>query len=184
GDRHIAEFVPWVLTEESGWGADFNIELTPIERRQEHQEGYIADVDAWLAGSKKLQTWPSGELPAPVIDSLVTGEPREIPANIPNTGQVPDVPAEAVVESICVVDAGGIRGRDVAPLPAPYAELVRRHVAVTEYTVAASLRGDMELAEAAFFLDPLAGRGDLHQTEAMVAELLSGTSAWLPQFGH
>ena len=50
GDRHIAEFLPWVLTEASGWGADFNIELTSIDRRQEHQEGYIADVDAWLAG--------------------------------------------------------------------------------------------------------------------------------------
>ena len=94
------------------------------------------------------------------------------------------MPADAVVESICVVDAEGIRGRDVAPLPPPYAELVRRHVAVADYTVAAALRGDRELAEAAFFLDPLAGRGDLHQTEAMVAELLAGTSAWLPQFGH
>ncbi|MGD0391441.1 MAG: hypothetical protein ABSC41_02235, partial [Acidimicrobiales bacterium] len=184
GDRHIAEFVPWVLTEASEWGAEFNIELTSIERRQEHQDGYIADVDAWLAGSKKLQTWASGELPAPVIDSLVTGQPREVPANIPNAGQVPDVPRDAVVESICVVDAEGIRGRDVAPLPPPFAELVRRHVAVTDYTVAAALRGDRELAEAAFFLDPLAGRGDLHQTEAMVAELLAGTSAWLPQFGH
>jgi galacturan 1,4-alpha-galacturonidase len=184
GDRHIAEFVPWVLTEASGWGAEFNIELTPIERRQQHQEGYIADVDAWLGGTKTLQTWPSGELPALVIDSLVTGDPRHIPANIPNAGQVPDVPADVVVESMCVVDSAGIRGRDVAPLPPPYAELVRRHVAVAECTVAAALDGDRTLADAAFFLDPLAGRGDLHQTEAMVAELLSGTRAWLPQFVH
>ncbi len=87
-------------------GGRFQHRADPIERRQEHQEGYIADVDAWLAGSKKLQTWPSGELPALVIDSLVTGEPREIPANIPNAGQVPDVPGDAVVESICVVDGG------------------------------------------------------------------------------
>jgi alpha-galactosidase len=184
GDRHIAEFVPWVLTEESGWGADFNVELTSIDRRQEHQDGYIADVDAWLGGTKKLQTWQSGELPALVIDSLVTGDPRNLPANIPNAGQVPDVPADAVVESICVVDADGIRGRDIAPLPPPYAELVRRHVAVAELTVAASVDGNRALADAAFFLDPLAGRGDLHRTEAMVEELLSATAAWLPQFGY
>ena len=182
GDRHIAEFLPWVLTEESDWGAEFNIELTSIDRRQEHQDGYIADVDAWLAGTKTLQTWASGELPALVIDSLVTGNRRHLPANIPNTGQVPDVPAEAVVESICVVDGDGIRGRDVAALPAPFDELVRRHVAVGELTVAAALAGDRRLAEAAFFLDPLAGRGDLDRTEAMVDELLSATAAWLPQF--
>ena len=184
GDRHIAEFLPWVLTESSHWGADFNLELTSIDRRQEHQSGYVADVDAWLDGSKTLQTWASGELPALVIDSLVTGARRELPANIPNAGQVPDVMADAVVESICVIDGDGIRGRDVAPLPPPYDELVRRHVAVAELTVAAAVGGDRSLAEAAFFLDPLAGRGDFHQTEAMVDELLSATAVWLPQFAH
>jgi alpha-galactosidase len=182
GDRHIAEFVPWVLTEDSGWGGAYNIELTSIARREEHQQGYIADVDAWLGGTKELQTWPSGELPALVIDSLVTGAPRQLPVNIPNAGQVPDVPAGVVVESICTVDEEGVRGRDVAPLPPPYAELVRRHVAVGELTVAAALEGDRSLADAAFFLDPLAGRGDLRQTEEMVTELLAATARWLPQF--
>jgi alpha-galactosidase len=184
GDRHIAEFVPWVLTEESDWGARFNIELTSIATRQAHQDGYIADVDAWLDGSKTLQTWASGELPALVIDSLVTGQARQLPVNIPNAGQVPDAPGEAVVESICVIDGDGIRGRDVAPLPSPYAELVRRHVAVQEMTVAAALDGDRTLAESAFFLDPLAGRGDLQETEAMIGDLLSATATWLPQFAH
>jgi alpha-galactosidase len=182
GDRHIAEFLPWVLTEDSGWGAEYNIELTSIARREEHQHGYMADVDDWLAGTKELQTWPSGELPALVIDSLVTGSRRELPVNIPNTGQVPDVPADVVVESIGTVDAAGVRGRDVAPLPPAYAELVRRHVAVAELTVAAALDGDRSLADAAFFLDPLAGRGDLHRTEEMVTELLAATAPWLPQF--
>jgi alpha-galactosidase len=184
GDRHIAEFLPWVLTEESGWGAEYNIELTSIARRQEHQDGYIADVDAWLGGTKTLQTWQSGELPALVIDSLVSGRRRDLPVNIPNAGQVPDVPADSVVESICIVDGDGIRGRDVAPLPPPYAELVRRHAAVAEMTVEAALDGDRALAEAAFFLDPLAGRGDLGQTEAMIDELLTATADWLPQFSH
>jgi alpha-galactosidase len=184
GDRHIAEFVPWVLTEESGWGARYNIGLTSIATRQEHQDGYVSDVDAWLAGTKTLQTWASGELPALVIDSLVTGQERHLPVNIPNAGQVPDVPDDVVVESICVVDGHGIRGRDVAPLPPPYAELVRRHVAVQEMTVTAALAGDHRLAEAAFLLDPLAGRGDLATTVSMVDELLSATAAWLPQFDH
>ena len=182
GDRHLAEFVPWVLTEASDWGGAYNVELTAMATRLRHQEGYVADVDAWLAGTKPLQTWSSGELPALVIDSLVTGTPRHLPVNIPNRGQVPDAPAGAVVESICTVDGEGIRGRDVATLPAPFAELVRRHAAVTELTLEAALTGDRTAAGAAFLLDPLAGRGDLRGTEAMVDELLAGTAAWLPQF--
>ena len=39
-------------------------------------------------------------------------------------------------------------------------------------------------AVSAFLLDPLAGRGDLHETEAMVDGLLDGTAAWLPQFAR
>jgi alpha-galactosidase/6-phospho-beta-glucosidase family protein len=182
GDRHLAEFVPWILTEESSWGADYNIELTTIGQRQVHQDGYIADVDAWLAGTKDLQTWPSGELPALVIDSLLTGARRELPVNIPNRGQCPDLAADAVVESICVIDEDGIRGRDVAQAPAIYTELLRRHVAVQELTVGAALSGDWQLATSAFLLDPLAGRGDLAATDAMVKELLGGTATWLPQF--
>lgn len=182
GDRHLAEFLPSVLTEESGWGADFGIECTTIADRQRHQDGYVADVDAWLSGAQELQTWKSGELPAPVIDALVSGTPLEAPVNIPNAGQCPDLPMDAVVESMGVVDAEGIRGRDQLRTPPPIAELLRRHVAVQELTVEAALTGDRGLAAAAFALDPLAGRGDLRRTDAMVDELLEKTAAWLPQF--
>jgi alpha-galactosidase len=183
GDRHLAEFLPSVLTEASGWGSAYNIELTPIAERERDQAGFVADVDAWLGGTKDLQTWQSGELPGPVIDSLVSGTAREVPANIPNAGQAPDLPADAVVETMCIVDRDGIRGRDQARLPAPYAEVVRRHVAVQELTVEAALTGDRALTSAAFALDPLAGRGDLRDVDAMVTELLDGTARWLPQFG-
>jgi alpha-galactosidase len=119
---------------------------------------------------------------ADVVDSLVTGEPRELPVNIPNTGQCPDLPMEAVVESMCVVDADGVRGRDAPRLPPPAAELLRRQVATQELTVEAAITGDRARARQAMALDPLAGRGDLGEIEAMTDELLAGTAAWLPQF--
>ena len=182
GDRHLAEFLPSVLTEESRWGAAWGIELTPISQREDHQLGYIADVDAILAGEKPLATHPSGELVAPVIDSLLTGTRREAPLNLPNVGQCPDLPADAVVESICVVDGEGVQGRDRARVPAPLAEVLRRQVATQELTVEAAVSGDRRVTLAAFAIDPLAGRGDLRATEAMAEELLAGTARWLPQF--
>ena len=102
--------------------------------------------------------------------------------NIPNAGQASACPPDVVMESICVIDGDGIRGRDSAALPPPYDEIVRRHVATQELTVEAALRGDRRLAAEAFALDPLAGRGDLRATDAMVDELLAGTAEWLPQF--
>jgi galacturan 1,4-alpha-galacturonidase len=182
GDRHIAEFVSFALTPESEWGARYNIALSPIAKREQHQAEYVADVDSWLAGTKDLQTWQSGELPSPMIQAMLTGEPFVAPVNIPNAGQAPGLPRDAVLESMCVIDADGIRGRDVTVLPHPYDEIVRRHVATQELTVEAALAGDRGLAAEAFALDPLAGRGDLREMEAMVDQLLAGTAEWLPQF--
>jgi alpha-galactosidase/6-phospho-beta-glucosidase family protein len=182
GDRHVAEFVPWVLTESSGWGKAWGIELTPISRREEHQTEYISEVEAVLSGDEELQTWPSGELVAPVIDSLITGTRRELPLNLPNEGQSLDVPPEVVVESICVVDENGIRGRDSVHAPVGLAEILRRQVAVQELTVEAATQGDRDLAVSAFLLDPLAGRGSLPDIVSMADELLEGTSRWLPEF--
>lgn len=182
GDRHLAEFLPSILTERTGWGRSWGIEPTPIARRVEHEAQYLAEVEDVLAGRAELATWDSGELVAPVVDSLLTGTRRELPLNIPNAGQCADLPVDAVVEAMCVVDDEGIRGRDTVALPAPVAELVRRHVAVHELTVEAALTGDRRLVQAAMSLDPLAGRGELEDTEAMVDELLEGTSRWLPRF--
>jgi alpha-galactosidase len=183
GDRHLAEFLPGILTEESGWGASWGIELTTIAHREKNHRDDIDHVDAVLSGAEELGLYPSGELVAPVIDSLLTGTRREVPLNLPNQGQCPDLPADAVVESICVVDAEGMRGREAARPPAPLAEVLRRHAAVQELTVEAAVEGDPRLVKAALALDPLAGRADLRELEAMADELLVGTAPWLPQFG-
>ncbi len=62
------------------------------------------------------------------------------------------------------------------------AELLRRHVATQELTIEAALGGDRQLVRDALALDPLAGRGDLVDIDAMAEELLAGTARWLPQF--
>ncbi len=181
GDRHLAEFLPGILTPESDWGAAWGVKLTPMSDREQDQAEFIQLVDDQLSGAERLHTWRSGEMMADVLDSLVTGERRVLPVNIPNAGQCPDLPLESVVESMCVIDDTGVHGRDQARVPAPVAELLRRQVATQELTVEAAVTGDRSTIEAAFALDPLAGRGDLHDTEAMVDELLDATAAWLPQ---
>lgn len=184
GDRHVAEFFPSILTHESGWGEAWGIELTSIATRERHQDEYIAHVDGMLAGDEDLVTWQSGELPAPVIDSLLTGARRALPVNIPNAGQCPDLPGDALVECIGVVDEHGIQGRDAATANPAVTEIVRRHIAVQEMAVEAALSGDLDAANQAFALDPLTGRMDMLQIEQMTDELLAQSAKWLPQFAR
>ena len=75
-------------------------------------------------------------------------------------------------------------GREAVVLPSPYDAWIHRHVETQELTVEAGVTGDRAVALEAFTLDPLAGRGDLLATEAMVDELLAATAEWLPQFAR
>jgi alpha-galactosidase/6-phospho-beta-glucosidase family protein len=180
GDRHLAEFLPSVLTPESDWGAAYGIHLTTIADREAHQGQYVERVQKLLSGEEQLPTWQSGEMVAPILDSLITGTTRELPLNVPNEGQAADQPRDVIVEGFCLVNDDGIKGRDAVTMPAPLGELVRRHIAVQELTVDAALRADRDLAYQAMTLDPLAGRGDLAETAAMLDELLAATAPWLP----
>jgi alpha-galactosidase len=181
GDRHLAEFFPGFLTEDSDWGARWGVDLTSIEDREKSQAGHIADLEALIA-APEISDMPSGELVAPLIDSMLRDHPRSFPLNIPNTGQCPDLPADVVVESVCIADASGVRGRDRAECPAGLAEHLRRVSASQELTVEAALTGDREKVFEAMLADPLAGRNDWDRLQAMTNEMLDATAAWLPQF--
>jgi ABC-type transporter Mla maintaining outer membrane lipid asymmetry ATPase subunit MlaF len=115
----------------------------------------IADSSDWLSTLDRFGIISDR---APLIDSLVTGEHRELPVNLPNRGQAPYLPADVVVETMCIVDADGIHGRDEIVPPAVCAEWIRRHVEVQERTVEAALTGDRDVVCAAMALDPLCGR--------------------------
>ena len=125
----------------SDWGKAWGIHLTSIADRERDEAGYRQAMLDVIGGGKDAPTWASGEMVAPVIDSLVTGERRELPLNLPNIGQAPYLPDDVVVETMCVVDADGVRGRDAIVPPEPCAEWIRRHVAVQELTVEAALIG-------------------------------------------
>ncbi len=181
GDRHVAEFFPGFLTADSDWGARWGIHLTTIADRERWQGRHQAELDAMFA-APEISRMPSGELVTAAIDSLITGHRRALPLNLPNTGQCPDLPADAVVESICTVDGDGMRGRDSAMAPAVLAEQLRRVVVAQELTVEAAVSGDRATARAAMHADPLAGRIDFESLERMTDELLDATAAWLPQF--
>jgi alpha-galactosidase len=181
GDRHLAEFFPGFLTEESGWGARWGVHLTTIENREWWQGRHIEDFEAMLA-APEVSTMPSGELVAALIDSMLRDRPRDLPLNLPNHGQCPDLPPDVVVESMCTVDGDGVRGRDRAAAPPALAEHLRRISAAQEMTVEAAVTGDRDAVLAAMLADPLAGRIDYDRLRALTDDLLAATARWLPQF--
>jgi alpha-galactosidase len=181
GDRHLVEFFPGFLTEESDWGKRWNVHLTSIADREVWVDRYQAEF-AKLGAMTEVPNMPSGEMVAPMIDSFLRNKPRHLPLNLPNAGQCPDLPSDAVVESMVTASGEGLAGRDHGHAPAMLTESLRRIVASQEMTVEAAISGDRDTAVNAMLLDPLAGRIDFDHVVQMTDEMLAATSRWLPQF--
>jgi len=181
GDRHLVEFFPGFLTEESEWGKRWGVGLTTIADRENDAGNYEGELEK-LRSMTEVPTTPSGEMVAPMIDAFLRNEPHAFPLNLPNAGQAPDLPADVVVETMCVADGDGLRGRDEARAPYALAEWLRRIVSSQEATVDAAIAGDRRKVVEAMLLDPLAGRIDYDHLQQMTDEMLAATAQWLPQF--
>ena len=171
GDRHVAEFFPQFLQPETPWGPFSGIHLTTIEDRYEWLAGWKARAQRWLSGEEPIDLMPSSEGTARVIAALHSGQSHVEVMNLPNTGQVPDLPLGAVLETMGLVDGAGARPFAVGPLPPGIDAIVRRHVANQEMIVDASLRGDRQLLLQVLINDPLTAT--LHDPSAMLDELLA-----------
>lgn len=97
--------------------------------------------------------------------------------DVRNGTAVPGLPAEAVVEIPCVVDASGIRPLATRPLAGHMLGLVQQVKAVEELTIRAALERDERAAMAAFALHPLIG------SVVTGRELLAGYRCAIPEIG-
>jgi alpha-galactosidase len=179
-DTHVAEFFPWFVTSASDQGRAWGIHHYGLAGHSQDKADDTVWADELEAGGD-IPRWSSGELVAPLIDGLVSGTARDLPANLPNAGQVTDLPAGVVVECMATVDGDGVRPRDTASAGAA-AEHLRRVVASQELTVEAALTGDRALVLQAMLADPVAGSLPWEHVTSMTDELLAASAPWLPQF--
>jgi alpha-galactosidase len=91
-----------------------------------------------------------------IAEAIVTGRDHvELAVNVPNHGNIANLPPTAVVEVPAVVGPAGITGLSVGPLPDAIAAVLTARAQQQEITVRAALTGDRDLAVQALALDPL-----------------------------
>jgi alpha-galactosidase len=180
GDRHVAEFYPYLLRDEKHAAERFGITPYTIEWQRESRAMYKNWMEWWNAGKMPLNMERSEELASDVIVALAGGRPVGAIVNRPNLRQIANLPKHAVVESMAVVDSGGIHPFSMGELPPAAGNLLARHVANQEMTVEAALRGDKKMALQVLLNDPLTR--DLDDAANMLDEMLEATKRYLPQF--
>jgi alpha-galactosidase/6-phospho-beta-glucosidase family protein len=100
--------------------------------------------------------------------------------NLPNRGQIPNLPSGAVVESYSTIDRTGVRPEMLAPLPPGPAAVCASHLAEQELTVDAAIHGNRRKALRALCMDPAITLWSV--AAPLLDEMLQATKACLPQF--
>jgi alpha-galactosidase len=123
----------------------------------------------------------SGERAVPIILGVLGNTHQyELAVNVPNAGFIPNLPGWAIVEVPAIIDAAGVHGVSVGPLPEPIAAMCRTQIAVIDRMVEAAVHGDRTAALQALLLDPVVN--SISQAEAILAEMLEVHKDFLPQF--
>ena len=177
GDRHVAEFLTGFLTEQDNWGRKYGIHLTTVDHREELRQ-LRQDSLEYYAPSKSV----SQEQLAPVIAALLGRPPGEFIVNVPNLGQIDNLPRDAVVECIAHIDTLGVRPLAVGSLPLAARAIVGPHVDRQEMIVEAALTGRYELAKAALASDPMVK--DAEVVEPMFDELLAVNLKYIEEYSE
>jgi alpha-galactosidase len=180
GDRHVAEFFPYFLTEETHAGENYGVGLTLIEHRYEVARMAKASVRSWIESADPLSVERSEEEVVDIISAIANGRSLYTIVNLPNRGQIDNVPREAVVETMGMVGPTGAYGVSVGALPRGVLNTVHPHVINQEMIVDAALAGDRQLALQALLNDPLVR--DFRSAPRMLDELLKAHAEYLPQF--
>jgi len=182
-DTHISEFLPGFVAAASDYGRDWGVHQYGMDRHRADKAKDNRDL-AWLMAQDDIPELPSGELVAPMLEGLAGGADRPLPMNLPNEGQVQNLPLGSIVECIGLSGAAGLRPRDAVRVPSMLGEQLRRIVACQELTVEAAVSGDRRLVLEAMFADPTASCLPYEHLIVMTDELLAATARWLPQFSR
>jgi alpha-galactosidase len=179
GDRHLCEFVPGYLSDEKE-RERVDLRVTTVDVRRERLAADRERVRRMVRGDEAIPTGRSREEISDIMAAMWTGEDSVNIVNLPNAGQVRDLPLGAVVETYGALNGAGASGIVFGELPPPVAALVHPHVFNQEAIVQAGLTGDANLAFRAFLNDPLVGSGP--DTREMFAEMFEAQREYLPQF--
>lgn len=182
-DRHVTEFFPQFFREGTYWHKRLGVDAFSFE-------GTIADGDNTFAEMSKVAL---NEAPLPpeylahfegeheqvmeIIRAVRTNAGIVVSANLPNTGQAPSLPVDAIVEGPALVDAFGVRALQQPALSAAITGTLATRYQWVEVVVEAALERSREKFVQALMLDGAVSSID--QAVALADELLAAHSSYL-----
>ncbi len=183
GDTHLCEYLPWLSDAQTKPWDTYNIRLYDWDLMAAVRDFELDRLNEMAGGGQTIEhlldTDSEGALE--MIENVASATTHyHVAANLPNAGQVGNLPYQATVETPVIVDGAGIHPVYVGALPEPVAELCRRETIVAQLCVDAAVEGNREKALQCLLLDPVIT--DIGTAKKILDDYLTSYKEYLPQF--
>ena len=183
GDTHLCEYLPWVSDPVTRPWEKFNLRLydwdlwAGLRDYGLHSLGEMASGRMEITGLLEADSEGALEM---IENIACAGGHYHLAANLPNVGQITNLPAGAIVETPAYVNGAGIHPVHVGPLPQAIAELCRRELVLGQLCVDAAIEGSYQKALQCLLLDSVMSDADI--ARLILDDYLSAYREHLPQF--
>ena len=183
GDRHLAEFCSgkWYLAYGKDVRDKWGFALTPVSWRKENLKERLDKSARLLSGEEKVALKETGEDGVNQIRALLGLSDMITNVNLPNRGQIPNLPLDAVVETNANFRDDSVTPVFAGNVPEEILALIARTAAAQEMIVEAAYTRDLELAFQVFANDPLVTLS-LDDARALFNEMVENTKAYLTEY--
>ncbi len=185
-DRHAVEFYPERVPGGAYCGRRLGREAFPIDQRIALGDQWFDEMLAIAHSDDPLPRHYYENVPGEseqlleIMHSLQRDERRVFSVNLPNQGQAPYLPKDAIVECNAAAVGGGFAALMADELPPALVAKLQSKIASIEITVDAALKGSRELMLEALLADGAVDDADT--ARALRDDLIEAHRAHLPQF--
>ncbi|MBQ5698498.1 MAG: alpha-glucosidase/alpha-galactosidase [Lachnospiraceae bacterium] len=182
GDRHLAEFCEgkWYL-ESPERVREMHFGLTTVEWRKNNLKERLAKCARLVSGEENVVIKGTGEEGVNQIRALLGLCDLVTNVNLPNKGQIPNLPLGAVVETNAVFRANSLEPVFAGPIPAPIYPLISRICGEQEMVSEGIAERDLDKIFMAFANDPLVTCG-VNDAKELFKEMVLNTKEYLSMY--
>ncbi len=183
GDTHLCEYLPWMSDPIAKPWEKFNIRLYDWEMMAGLRDFSLDRLNEMANGNMTVEGLleADSEGALEMIENIsCAGGHYHLAANLPNVGQISNLPPGATVETPVIVNGAGIHPVHIGALPEPVAELCRRELLTAQLGVDAAVEGSYAKALQCLLLDPVIR--DLDSARLILDDYLKIYREHLPQF--
>lgn len=183
GDRHLAEFLPgsWYLRNPQTV-REWQFSLTTVDFREQQQEERIRETIAMAEGTIPFPVHNSGEEAVELMKALMGFGTMVSNVNLPNRGQMPQLPLGSIVETNCVFSNDQLCPVTAKPLPSGAAAWVSWNSANIDSCYEGIKERNLQKIFQAFVGQPLCGRLSVEEAEKLFREMCWNTRNYLDPY--